>query len=70
MKTKRCDDFMKDHRFLPVEKREPVDDYDDYAEENSDASDADDLFIGGEAGSEQTGHTNGKKGHNMLYIAS
>ena len=35
---------MKDHRFLPVEKREPVDDYDDYVEEGSDESSLDDVY--------------------------
>ena len=61
---------MKDHRFLPVEKREPVDDYDDYAEESSDASGSDELFIGGDADAEELEHPSGKKGHNTLYIAS
>lgn len=60
---------MKDQRFLPVEKREPVDDYDDYAEE----ADSDSLFIGGEADAEElkASHSNGKKaGRDTLYIAS
>ncbi len=62
---------MKDHRFLPVEKREPADDYEDYAEESSDASDSDELFIGGEANAEELElHHSGRKGHNTLYIAS
>ncbi len=69
MKTKRCDDFMKDHRFLPVEKREPVEDYEDYTEESSDASESDELFIGGEAEAEELEHTSSKKS-GMLYIAS
>ena len=57
---------MKDTRFLPVEKREPVDDYDDYAEE----ADSDSLFIEGEADAEELEQpANGKKG-NTLYIAS
>ncbi|HIG98227.1 TPA: hypothetical protein HA231_02275 [Candidatus Woesearchaeota archaeon] len=54
---------MKDHRFLPVEKREPVDDYDDYVEEGSDESslddvDADELLFGK------------KQSRDTLYIAS
>ena len=60
---------MKDQRFLPVEKREPVDDYDDYAEE----ADSDSLFIGGEADAEEleTSHSNSKKANrDTLYIAS
>ena len=56
---------MKDYRFLPADKREPVEDYDDYAEESSD-----ELYIGGEADAEALDHPNGKKGHNTLYIAS
>ena len=60
---------MKDHRFLPVEKREPVEDYEDYTEESSDASDSDELFIGGEADAEELEHPNSKKA-NTLYIAS
>ena len=55
---------MKDHRFLPVEKREPVEDNDDYAEEGSD-----ELFVGGEAEAQELEHANGKKA-NTLYIAS
>ena len=55
---------MKDHRFLPVEKHEPVDDYDDYAEESSD-----ELYIGGEADTDKLLQPNGKK-TNVLYIAS
>ncbi len=58
---------MKDHRFLPVEKREPVDDYEDCAEESSgtdefsiDEADAEELEL----------HHSGRKGHNTLYIAS
>ena len=56
---------MKDQRFLPADKREPVEDYDDYAEESSD-----ELFIGGEADAEAFEHQSGKKSHNTLYIAS
>ncbi|MBI2580920.1 hypothetical protein HYV85_03890 [Candidatus Woesearchaeota archaeon] len=61
---------MKDQRFLPADKREPVEDYDDYAEESSDA---DELFIGGDAEAEeiQMLDHNGKKTHkDVLYIAS
>ena len=54
---------MKDHRFLPVEKHQPVDDYDDYSEEGSD-----ELYIGGEADLEKLSQPNGKK-TNVLYIA-
>ncbi|MBI3036724.1 hypothetical protein HYY73_03150 [Candidatus Woesearchaeota archaeon] len=57
---------MKDERFLPVEKHEPVENYDDYAEENAES---DGLFIGGQADAEELEHTNGKK-VNTLYIAS
>lgn len=58
---------MKDHRFLPVEKREPVEDYDDYPEENSD-----EIFIGGEAEAEEleTLQPSSKKAKDVLYIAS
>ena len=56
---------MKDYRFLPADKREPVEDYDDYAEESSD-----ELYIGGEADAEALEHPNSKKAHNTLYIAS
>ena len=56
---------MKDERFLPVEKHEPVEDYDDYTEGNSKP---DDLFIGGEADAERLEHPTGKK-VNTLYIA-
>ncbi|MBI2176328.1 hypothetical protein HYU40_03185 [Candidatus Woesearchaeota archaeon] len=58
---------MKDHRFLPVEKRQPADDYEDYAEESSDT---DELFIDGEADAKKLEHSSGRKGHNTLYIAS
>ena len=65
---------MKDQRFLPVDKREPVEDYDDYAEESPDANpNAGELFIGGEAEAEelQMLDHNGKKTHkDVLYIAS
>ena len=57
---------MKDERFLPVEKHEPVEDYDDYTEENAES---DELFIGGQADAEELEHTNSKK-VNTLYIAS
>lgn len=57
---------MKDNRFLPVEKREPADDYEDYAEESSGT---DELSID-EADAEELEHPNGRKGHNTLYIAS
>ena len=55
---------MKDYRFLPVEKHQPVDDYDDYAEESSD-----ELYIGGEADADKLLQPNGRK-TNVLYIAS
>ena len=65
---------MKDQRFLPADKREPVDDYDDYAGESSDANpDSGELFIGGEAEAEELEMLdhNGKKTHkDVLYIAS
>ena len=57
---------MKDERFLPVEKHEPVEDYDDYTEENAES---DELFIGGQADAERLEHPNSKKA-NTLYIAS
>ncbi|MBI2550577.1 hypothetical protein HYV83_05375 [Candidatus Woesearchaeota archaeon] len=57
---------MKDERFLPVEKHEPVEDYDDYTEGNADS---DELFIGGQADAKELEHTNGKK-VNTLYMAS
>ena len=57
---------MKDERFLPVEKHEPVEDYDDYTEENAES---DELFIGGQTNSERLEHPNSKKA-NTLYIAS
>lgn len=61
---------MKDQRFLPADKREPVDGYDDYAEESPDG---DELFIGGEAEAEELEMLdhNGRKTHrDILYIAS
>lgn len=57
---------MKDRRFLPVEKREPTDDYEDYAQESSGA---DELHMS-EADAEELEHLSGKKGHNTLYVAS
>ena len=51
---------MKDPRFLPIEKREPMDDFDDeFAEEYDDETD--DLL-----------QPKGKKpfGKDMLYVAS
>ncbi|MEK6837012.1 MAG: hypothetical protein AABX69_00020 [Nanoarchaeota archaeon] len=62
---------MKDQRFLPADKREPVDDYEDYAEESSD-----ELSVGGEAEATESGelepiYPNGKKvSKDVLYIAS
>ena len=57
---------MKDSRFLPVEKHQPVEDYDDYSEEGSD-----ELFIGGNAEADELPSLNGKKsGKDVLYIAS
>lgn len=61
---------MKDQRFLPADKREPVDGYDDYAEESPDA---DELFIGSEAEAEELemlDHNGKKTQKDVLYIAS
>ena len=55
---------MKDHRFLPVEKHRPVEDYDDYTEESSD-----ELYIGGDADADEMLQPNGRKA-SVLYIAS
>ena len=59
---------MKDQRFLPADKREPIEDYDDYAEESSD-----ELFVGGEAEAdelEMLDHNGKKVSRDVLYIAS
>lgn len=58
---------MKDERFLPVDKHEPVDDYDDFIEsENSDG-----LSIEKEAADEAELYPNGRKlGRDKLFVAS
>lgn len=62
---------MKDNRFIQVDKREPVDDFDDYSEESSEDFDGS-LFVGGQAGSDELERS--KEGRklmkDMLYIAS
>ncbi|MBI2145625.1 hypothetical protein HYU18_04880 [Candidatus Woesearchaeota archaeon] len=59
---------MKDDRFLPVDKREPIEDYDDYAEGSSEDSS---LFVGGEADADELESKDSRKvAKDMLYIAS
>ncbi len=61
---------MKDNRFIPVDKREPVDDFEDYSEESSEESDSE-LFIGGAEGEELEIEKTAKKlTKDTLYIAS
>ncbi len=57
---------MKDNRFLPVEKREPVEDYEDYPEENSD-----DVSLGDEVEAEEleTLQHGSKKAKDVIYMA-
>jgi len=57
---------MKDNRFLPVQKREPVEDYDAYPEESSD-----EISIGSEAEAEEleTLQPGSKKTKDVLYMA-
>ena len=55
---------MKDSRFLPVEKREPVEEYEDSPEENPDK-----ISVIGESEAEELEQPSGKKDHNTLYIA-
>ncbi len=57
---------LKDERFLPVDKREPVDDYDDYEEESTD----DEQLLFGEPSDAEgiDGHHGLKK--TTLYVAS
>ncbi len=58
---------MKDERFLPVDKHEPVDDYDDLVESEN----PDELSIEKEAAAEAELYPNGRKiGRETLYIAS
>lgn len=55
---------LKDDRLLPVDEREPVDDYDDYLE------DSDEMDMGAE-GDELELYPNGRKtGRDTLFIAS
>ncbi len=57
---------MKDQRFLPVEKREPVEESEDYADDDSD-----ELFIGGDAEAEEFGLRDSRKTNkDTLYVAS
>ena len=56
---------MKDDRFLPVDEREPMDDFDDFLESEDKTLDND-----SEAGDAQL-YPNGRKlGRDTLYIAS
>ena len=58
---------MKDNRFIPVDKREPVDDYSGESSEEFDSE----LFIGGAEGEELELEKSAKKvTKDTLYIAS
>ena len=57
---------MKEDRFLPLDKHEPIDDYGDFVEENSD-----EMSIDEEASDELELYPNGRKaGRDTLFIAS
>ena len=62
---------LKDDRFIPVDRREPVDDFEDYS---GDANDFDSsLFVGGEAAdADELEQSKGarKLMKDILYIAS
>ena len=64
--------ILKDNMFIPVDKRESVDDFEDYSGESSEDSDSS-LFVGGKADADELEpiYSNGKKvSKDILYIAS